>query len=599
MGSSCCHSDHLFTGRIIARACPETPYSAAIPEFRLQTIHGSSGYLSVALLVLHSFRSKFWNLATKEGFWTCSRRYALGKKSVIGQDKKMALFFDQKKYAFLAFFSGFVVMATELIATRVIAPYIGVSIFTWTTIISTILLGISVGNYAGGRLADRGAPFAKFLIIGSLFIAAIPLLARLIPFIATLNLGLVSISLLAASLLFLGPAILLGTMYPFILRHSLVSRGLEHAGEHTGLLSGLAALGSIVGTLMTGFFFIGFLGTSLSLHILALLLFLSSLWFGKIVSKQTILGIAILGMLILAYYIFPFSRGSATLSETESTYYKITVLERMYGSHPSRMLFLDFDSHSIESMDGARMGTYQDISPVFKVFRKDLRRILTIGSGSYNIAKDLFRLYHADITAVEIDPQVTETARRFFDLDSYPFRTVNTDGRFYLETNKDTYDLIFGDAFNSFISMPWYLATKEAIYAAKTRLNPGGIYALDIISALTGPQAQLFESVAKTFSLVFPNYYMIALGGDQNFQQSIILVGINSDTRIDEKKLAYELAHLMKESDSHIQARYQYQPPLPNDAIILTDDYAPVERLNASLIQAYLPLYTRWFYSIL
>ena len=510
----------------------------------------------------------------------------------------MIISFRQPKYLLLAFLSGFIVMATELIATRITAPYIGVSIFTWTAIISVILMGLSLGNYFGGRLADKGARLENFLIVGSLLIAAIPLLAQLTPIIAALSIGLTPITLLVATFLFLAPAILLGTIYPFILKQSLSGNGLEHAGEHAGLLSGLAALGSIAGTLVTGFFFIGFLGSALSLHILALLLFASSLRFQKIISKPAILGAVGIGILILLYYAFPFSRRHDILFETESAYYKITVLDRSLHDQPSRLLFLDFDSHSIEGLDGTRRGTYQDISPVFKLFRKDLNRILTIGSGSYNIAKDLNDLYHADITAVQIDPQVTETARTFFNLDAYPLHTVEADGRFYLNTDTGTYDLIFEDAFNSFISMPWYLATHEATETAKGHLKPGGIYALSVISAETGPDAKLYASVAKTFSVTFPNYYSITLGNKNDGPQNIILIGINSEQRIDEARLTAELSNLVDQRNFRSQPIYHYQPSLPQDAILLTDNYAPVERLNASLIKTYLPAYTKWFYNI-
>lgn len=511
---------------------------------------------------------------------------------------RISLFYYQKKYLFLAFFSGFVIMATELIATRITAPYIGVSIFTWTAIISMILLGISVGNYFGGRLADKGVSFAPFLITGTMFIAAIPLFAQLTPFITTLHIGLMSIALLVAAFLFLGPAILLGTIYPFVLKQSIASQGLEHVGERAGLLSGLAALGSIAGTFITGFFFIQFFGSSLSLHILALMLLLSSLWFENILSKTIIYGAIGMGMLIASYYVFPFLPRRAILFETESAYYKISVLDRPFHDQPSRILFMDFDSHSIEGLNGARIGTYQDISPIFKVFRKDLHHILTIGSGSYNISKDLYDLYHADITAIEIDPKVTETARMFFHLNAYPLHAVHADGRFFLNTTKDTYDLIFEDAFNSFISMPWYLATKEATEAAKAHLNPRGIYALSVISARTGTDAKLFESIAKTFSLTFPNYYAISLGSNSNNPQNIILVGINASQRINEKDLTMALSDLTKQRNFVFQPTYEYQPSLPANAIVLTDDYAPVERLNASLIKRYLPFYAKWFYSL-
>ncbi len=504
----------------------------------------------------------------------------------------------QKKYLVLAFLSGFLIMATELIATRITAPYIGASIFTWTAIISVILLGISIGNYLGGYLADRGVSLTPCLILGSISITTIPLLVRLAPLIAMRTMGIIPIALIVASFLFLGPAILLGTIYPAILKRSLASEADAYTGRTAGLLSGSGALGSIVGTLATGFFFIGFFGSVLSLHMLAGILFLVSLWFESKISKIIVFGTVIIAILLVIQYMFPSAPRKNIVYDTESSYYKISVVDRPFQHQNSRVLFLDLDSHSVETVGGERIGTYQDLSPIFKIFNADLHRILTIGSGSYNIAKDLFNLYRADMTVVEIDPKVTETARTFFNLNGYPIRTVIADGRFYLETTTDTYDLIFGDAFNSFISIPWYLTTKETTITAKKHLNPGGIYVLSVISALEGTSAGLFNSIAKTFSLSFPNYYVISLGKTPDSVQSIVLIGINSDKDINHEELTNALFQLTKERNFPNQLTYHYQPKIPADTIILTDDYAPVERLGAPLVKRYLPDYIQWFYAL-
>ncbi len=499
------------------------------------------------------------------------------------------------KYLFIVFLSGFVTMSVELIAARVVAPLIGTSIFTWTSIIGMILFGISIGNYIGGKLIDK-YPNEKTLaipvILTSIFIALIPLLAKVAPVIVLCQTSLMIKTLAIAGLLFLMPMVFLGVVYPASLK--LYTKQFEEIGKKSGLLSGLAALGSIFGTFLTGFLFVGLIGSSLSLYILAFVLFISSLLLGSIRQKFFWLAFIIIIILIFINYSYD-SKIPGMVFASESDYYQIRVMDGEVKNIPSRILFLDFDSHSIESLNDAKIGTYQEIGPIFGAFKDGFKNILVIGGGSYNLPKDLSRLYKSDITVVEIDPKVTEVAKNFFNLDDYPIKTVNADGRVFLTTDQKTYDFIFEDSFNSFISIPWYLATDEATKLVKEHLNPGGIYALDFISSRN---SLWLDSMIKTFARTFPNYYIVYFN-DGDWLQSTILVGLNSENKIDEEKLQKEISSLALQSNGRINLQYQYQPPVSSGAIILRDDFAPTELLTASMIKMYINPYSNWFYSLL
>lgn len=504
----------------------------------------------------------------------------------------------QFKYAAIVFVSGFVLMSVELIAARVVAPLLGSSIYSWTAIIGTVLFGVSLGNYFGGKFIDRSpkSEILSYLLLGAaISIALIPTLVEIVKPLVFLEVHLLLKISVIGALLFLTPSILLGTIFPSALK--LYLNQLATTGESAGLLSGLGALGSIVGTFLTGFFLIGFVGSSFSFYALALLLVVSSWTFDKNV-KTVAAALIIISMLIAAHG-YALGHKNSLVFETESNYYMIRVVDGKYENVDARAMFLDLDSHSIEGKSGEKVGTYQEISPVFGAFTKNIQDVLVLGGGSYQIPKDMSRLYGANVTVAEIDPVVTDTAKKFFNAGTFPIRTVNTDGRLFLKTSTEKFDIIFSDAFNSFISMPWYMATKENFELSRRALKDNGIYALSIISSAEGQNNKLYQSVLKTFASVFTNYYVLYLGKNENSIQNIILVGKNSEEKIDVAKLQDSIAKLNIESGGKLNIKYTFRPEPGLYTIILKDDFAPVERLTTSLVNSYIKPYSVWAYSFL
>lgn len=502
------------------------------------------------------------------------------------------------KYAAVTFISGFVLMAVEIIASRVVAPLIGSSIYSWTAIIGVVLFGISLGNYYGGKLIDKNPNpeiLAYSLLTAAISIALIPLLVNIADPLVLLGIPLLlKVSILAA-LFFLLPSVLLGTIFPSAIK--LYMRELSVAGESAGLLSGLGALGSITGTFLTGFFFIGFIGSSFTLYTLSLILVITSWTFYKSI-KYIAAALIVISMLFITNA-YGKNKSDKVIFESESNYYDIKVVRGKYNNSDVRLLFLDLDGHSIEGTSGKKVGTYQEISPILRAFTKNIRGALVIGGGSYQIPKDIARLYGANVTVVEIDPTVTDIANKFFNAADYPIHTVNTDGRLFLKTGKEKFDVIFADAFNSFISMPWYMATEESFTLSSESLNNKGVYALSIISTLSGPGSGLYQSVLKTFSQVFSNYYVLYLGKNENDIQNIILVGKNSEEKVDELELKNIIASLAAESGGKLNVGYLYKPKPDPSAIIMKDDFAPVEKLTTPLINSYIEPYALWASSFL
>ncbi len=493
-----------------------------------------------------------------------------------------------------SFLVGFSLMTIELTSTRIIAPYLGSSLYTWTSAIGVILFGLSIGNWWGGFVFDKyrtRKTLFIFFTLAAFWTATIPFLSRILPYLAFMNWPLLFIVLAAVLILFLLPSVFVGTLYPGLVKSYL--KNIETTGARYGELSALWALGSIAGTFLTGFYFIGFLGSAATIFGVSILLFLN----GLLVSGFGYKKIAIFAILLAAIIFVPHTRGEKfDLFSKESPYYLIRVkdsVSEIYGK--ARMLFLDFDMHSIEKSDGGHLEIYTEIYPVFSVMNPEIKNILAIGGGSYSMPKSFYDFYKgSSVTVAEIDPAVTEVADNFFNLKSYPIKTVAADGRLFLFKNSEKYDLIFSDTYNSFISVPWHLATKEFNDLVKSRLNENGIYAVNFISSSGGKDSLFFESMLATFSKTFGNYYIFTFGPKLG-EQNIVLVGVNSVNHIDPALLEEKIGYL--ENGEFLSSRLMIEVAFyPEKTVILTDDFAPTDRLMQGSINRYFSHYAEWYY---
>ena len=180
----------------------------------------------------------------------------------------------------VVFISSACIMVIELVAGRIIAPQLGVSLYTWTSIIGVVLAGISLGNYLGGRLADRFASegflglvfslasFASLSILWltnwahELTVPDVPLMAWIVTYI---------------TILFFLPSTVLGCISPIVVKLSLTD--LKRTGATVGKIYAWSSVGSIAGTFATGFFLISWFGTRRVVLLVAVILFLMGLYF--------------------------------------------------------------------------------------------------------------------------------------------------------------------------------------------------------------------------------------------------------------------------------------------------------------------------------
>ncbi len=504
-----------------------------------------------------------------------------------------------------SFLAGFSLMTVELVSARIVAPILGSSVFTWTSVIGITLLGLSVGSFIGGKLADGKDEFrAKAMLpltffISSVLTFAVPILTKTTGFILDSSDSIVFLNIAVALYLFLLPAMALGAVQPLILKK--FAHDFSHIGREYGTLSSTWSIGSILGVFLTGFIFISSIGSKETLWVIAGLLFLAGILF-SLYDKKILLYFfavffgAILCLGLLSHFGLSAWSGDADTSagkahvvfDTETDYYRARVAD-MYvpGFSQSRLLFLDFDSHSVDT-PVINENFYPELYPVFSALKSDTHSILAIGAGAYTMPKHFSSFYPtATVSVIETDPAMVDIGKKYFNLDTSKIKTELGDARLLLPKSKQKYDVIFGDAYNSFISVPWNLLTKEWNDTVKGKLTPGGAYAINFIGASEGVRAGFTKSVIKTFAQTFPNYYIFTFGDDTESTQNIVVIGINGPLPFSEFNLAKKLATgknpFLAEKllpVSHIDI---------TQGTLLTDDFAPVEALMEPVVKDYFP----------
>ncbi|MCI0566346.1 fused MFS/spermidine synthase, partial [bacterium] len=282
---------------------------------------------------------------------------------------------------------------------------------------------------------------------------------------------------------------------------------------------------------------------------------------------------------------------SRMLYQKDSAYYRIRVADApLPDGKYARMLFLDADVHSIQPKNDNGAVFYTDSYPIFGSINSNIKSIHVIGAGAYTLPKAFADYYRdAKITVSEIDPDVESIAEAYFGLDTSQIHTSSYDPRYLFRVDDASYDLIFGDAYSSFISVPWHLLTFEWNELVKKRLNKDGIYAVSVVSSVAGENSLLLQSVYKTFSRTFPNNAVLSFSSNVNTPQNIVLVGSLSQNPIgDTVAVTVNNTFSKKAASVHM---IDINLLKHRDGVLLTDNFAPVERITLPVVKNYFPAY--------
>lgn len=494
-----------------------------------------------------------------------------------------------KYYLYLTeFFAGMSVMAVELGASRLLAPYFSSSQIVWTIIIGTIMIAMALGNIWGGRSADKNPNPDKLylrILIAAIWIAAIPVFGKYVillisgALVLTVNHNfLICAAFLACMIIFVFPLFLLGTVTPSLVKYTVDS--LDDSGKTVGALNAFNTIGSIIGTFVPTFVTIPAVGTAITFLIFAgILLILALVYFVTSRRKTLICGIGIFLLIICSLFgasdSFAFWE-EELLYEGESVYNYLQVKETDDSVILSTNVL--FGVQSIMKKGGGATGMYYDYAlaaPVMAGAEEPKILILGMGTGTYATQCTTY-FEGAQIEGVEIDEKITRLAERYFELPE-TVKVTTYDGRAYLEAVSGKYDIIMVDAYQD-ITIPFQMSSVEFFTMVRDHLTQDGVMVVNM-NMHTDKEGNINEYLADTISSVFDNVYIVDVPGTTNrelfaSQNGDMILNFEQNlTQIDNPELA---GMLQKVSDGlTVYEAGDY---------LLTDDKAPVELLGMQVI---------------
>ncbi|MBR4667263.1 MAG: fused MFS/spermidine synthase [Butyrivibrio sp.] len=513
---------------------------------------------------------------------------------------------DNKLFLYMTeFFAGMSVMAVELGASRLLAPYFSSSQIVWTIIIGTIMIAMALGNIYGGRKADKDPDPGKLygrILIAAIWIALIPLVGKYIILaisgilIFAVNSNFLVIAAFAACMIvFAFPLFLLGTVTPSLAKYTTDS--LEDNGKIIGTLGAFNTIGSIIGTFLPTFVTIPAVGTAITFLIFAgILMALSILYFVTAGKKTEAAGSKvkiIAGLLIFVLCCVFGHNSSFAFWENDLTYEGESVYNYLQVKEDDRSVILStnvlFGVQSVLVKEGALTGMYYDyaMAAAYMAGVKEKEAsgepldVLILGMGSGTYATQLSRyLNNVNIEGVEIDDKITDLAHKYFELPETT-KVTTYDGRAYLAAVSEKYDVIMVDAYQD-ITIPFQMSSTEFFSMVKEHLKDGGVMVVNMnmySEELNSSDVTINACLADTISSVFENVVVVDVPNNTNKE----LFATDSDGFMD--RLLTNADHEESEALKSILGRvHDTAESYEAGTNIMTDDKAPVELLGMKQI---------------
>ena len=482
--------------------------------------------------------------------------------------------------------TGAAVMMLELLGTRIIGPFYGVSLFVWSSLISVALIALAAGYFLGGLAADRWTGFrlSYAVALAAFFSAIIPLISA--PVLELTNaLGVRAGAFSSALLLFAAPLTFLGMVGPHVIKLSV--RRLENVGTASGSIYAVSTVGSVVGTLLMGFFLLPAVGSRMVLYSVSAALFVlagllalyESRWLRRPVSVGLVVGLALLGGGLLA--------GRDTNSKAAGEYELLYEAESLYGW----IRVVDQRSNGVRWMlsDASTLSaTYPGLDrPIFSYLKMlELlpyahpggREALLIGLGGGYIVGALAK--HGVVTdAVEIDPKVVEAARAYFGFKPTGALLVG-DARYEISKLRKRYDFILHDSFTGG-SIPAHLLSAELLTDLRGLLADDGLLALVFVGFSQGEKARAVASVYRTVESVFEHQRVFVSQPGRDLSDFLFLasrqpIELQPD-RVPSAEGQKALAWLV-ERECDLAG---------TEGVVISDDFNPLESMQVAKAEAY------------
>lgn len=513
-----------------------------------------------------------------------------------------------QRYLYLVvFISGMTTLAIEMTASRLLGSVFGTSNLVWANIIGLMLLYLTVGYFIGGRLADRSPQYTTMYTIilwGAFLSAIVPLVSTPVLRLASRAVldaaaGLAMGSFISVMVLFSVPVTLLGMVSPFAIRLSITS--VDRTGQESGLIYAISTLGSLIGTFLPVFVIVPLVGTKYTFIGFSSILFFVAL-IGRIQHVGIRRGLTSLWMVLVTMGLLfglnrvnlrtPLFDNFEILYESESAYNYVQVQEDPNGY---RYLFLN-EGQGIHSQWHPNQITYNRTwsffltAPYFNntpYTPENVENLLVIGLAAGTIPRQYLAVYpNLPIDGIEIDARIVEAAEQYFDMNTekMPSLTVHVqDGRYILNQLDETYSVVAVDAYRP-PYIPWHLTTVEFFEEVQQHMKPDGVLAINV--GRTPSDRRLVDALTSTLLEVFPSVHAMDVPNTFN----TILVATMQPTQPD--NLAQNLGQISSETNpillNMLNLGVQSLVETNTNAIVFTDDHAPVEQLVDSLVLNFL-----------
>ena len=504
--------------------------------------------------------------------------------------KPLPKILKNKWYLYMTeFFAGMSVMAVELGASRLLAPYFSSSQIVWTIIIGTIMIAMALGNIYGGRSADKNPDPDRLygrILIAAVWIAAVPFLGKFVIagiaglLVVTVNTNfLIWAAFLTCMVVFVYPLFLLGTVTPSLVKYTVDS--LDDSGRTVGTLGAFNTVGSIIGTFVPTFISIPAVGTAVTFLIFAgIMLLIGLIYF--ISSRRGAVKSATAAVLFLICCFASPSLGFAFWEkgltyEGESVYNYLQVSDDENNTYLSTNVLFGVQSVYVKS--GELSGMYYDYAMAAPLMteKPDTADILVLGMGTGTYAKQCMN-YFSGVTAegVEIDGKITELAHRYFELPD-EVKVTTYDGRAFLSACDKKYDVIMVNAYQD-ITIPFQMSSVEFFTLVKQHLNVNGVMVVNM-NMRSDSSDGINSCLADTISSVFGQVCTVDVSDSTNRELFAsdtphMLTLLEDNTEKLENEPLKALMYTVREG------LVTYIP----GGRILTDDKAPVELLGMKVI---------------
>ena len=412
------------------------------------------------------------------------------------------------------FLSGAAVLALELLASRIMTPYFGVSLYIWTGILSITLVSLALGYWLGGRLALRETParlFRLYALMPALAALAIVAACLVYPhaFAPLAQWSLIAGAFAACMVLLFLPLVAASAMNPLLVAILLHGKPAGHAGDAgAGKVFFVSTIGSVAGVIVTAFGLIPYISNFVAVLVVAIVLALLSVAAvsfappayarPRFVSATALAAAALAALLCWNADSYtgrsgPYAYGSFNL-RVEASYSSLfgTVKVLRSDAEPAsgrtfRVYFHDgLTQNTVDANNRSTSFYTYALEGLARAYRPEMRRALVLGLGAGMVPMRLAEL-GVNVEVVDIDPAAPKVAERFFGFDPRKVRTREADARTFIRSCSGIYDAVIVDLFHG-DGTPDYLVTREFFRDLESCLTPGGIAVFNTFADLGRPE---------------------------------------------------------------------------------------------------------------